>query len=69
MKEKESKILRFGVCDVLLIVFIVLKLTGVINWSWWIVTLPITIPIGIVLFIAIIVGLFGIAEESKKNRH
>lgn len=65
MKEKENKALRFGVCDVILIVFIVLKLTGVVNWNWWIVTLPITIPIGIVLFIAVIVGLFGIFE----NRH
>lgn len=33
MKEKENKVLRFGVCDVILIVFIVLKLTGVVNWN------------------------------------
>lgn len=29
---------------VLFVTFLVLKLTGVINWSWWIVVLPITIP-------------------------
>ena len=34
-------------------VFIVLKLAGVIDWSWWTVTLPLWGPIliGIVIFI------------------
>lgn len=31
-------------CDVLLIVFIVLKLVGVINWSWIWVLAPFWIP-------------------------
>ena len=29
-----------GVIEVLTIVFVVLKLVGVINWSWWLVLLP-----------------------------
>ena len=29
-----------GVLGVLCIVFVTLKLIGVINWSWWWVTLP-----------------------------
>ena len=29
-----------GVLSVLGIVFVVLKLVGVINWSWWYVTMP-----------------------------
>lgn len=29
-----------GFTEVLTIVFIVLKLMGVINWSWWLVLLP-----------------------------
>lgn len=29
-----------GVTGVLGVVFVVLKLLGVINWSWWLVTLP-----------------------------
>lgn len=29
-----------GVVEVLTIVFVVLKLVGVINWSWWLVLLP-----------------------------
>lgn len=29
-----------GVTGLLGVVFVVLKLLGVINWSWWLVTLP-----------------------------
>ena len=32
----------------LTIAFIVLKLTGVINWSWFWVLFPVLIPIGVV---------------------
>ena len=32
--------MKLGVADVLAIVFIVLKLTGVITWSWWWVLSP-----------------------------
>jgi len=39
------------------IVFLILKLTGAIGWSWWWVTAPIWIPAGI----AAITGLFWIA--------
>jgi len=49
MKEGSSGI---GCGGVLLIVFVVLKLTGNINWSWFWVLSPITIPICIILFIA-----------------
>lgn len=41
----------FGFLDALLIVFIVLKLCGVINWSWWWVTAPLWIPIILILII------------------
>lgn len=45
------------------IVFLVLKLTNVINWSWWWVTSPLWLPLvcalGIVLVIALIIGLCG----------
>lgn len=40
--------------DVLGLIFIVLKLTGFINWSWWIVLLPWIIPFVIVLFLIIL---------------
>lgn len=29
-----------GFCEILTIVFVVLKLVGTIDWSWWLVLLP-----------------------------
>lgn len=43
-----------GFCGLLAIVFIVLKLTEVISWSWWWVLSPLWIPMCIFLVIAII---------------
>lgn len=34
-----------GLLDVILIVFIILKLTNLISWSWWIVLIPLWIII------------------------
>ena len=39
------------------IVFLVLKLTNVINWSWWWVTAPLWIPVVIVIVLAILAEL------------
>jgi len=51
-----------GFGGLLTIVFIVLKLVGVISWSWLWVLSPIWIPIGIGLILYIIAALFiGIA--------
>ena len=44
-----SKSVGLGFCDVLLIVFIVLKVIGVINWSWGWVLAPLWIPVLLVV--------------------
>jgi len=45
----------------LFLVFLVLKLTETINWSWWIVTLPLWVGIVIVFCILLItVFIIGI---------
>ena len=36
-----------GVCGLLGVAFVVLKLCKVINWSWWWVTAPFWIPVAI----------------------
>ena len=46
MKDSSSK--GLGLCDVLAVVFIVLKLIAVIDWSWWWVLAPVWIPVIIV---------------------
>lgn len=44
---------EINVGDVLLIVFIILKLIGVINWSWWWVLSPLWFSLAIVLIVSI----------------
>lgn len=41
----------------LTIVFIVLKLTNVIDWSWWWVTAPIWIPVSIGIALIVICSI------------
>jgi hypothetical protein len=43
---------------VLFLIFLTLKLTGNIDWSWWWVTSPLWIPI--LLVVAILVILLGV---------
>jgi phosphoglycerol transferase MdoB-like AlkP superfamily enzyme len=56
----------FGLASLLLVAFIVLKLTHYIDWSWWWVTAPLWIYgilagilIAVVLAIAIIATIFS----------
>lgn len=55
--------LSFGV--VLAMFFVVLKLTGVVNWSWFWVLSPIIIQFGLTLLI--IIGVLIIRALNKKG--
>lgn len=46
-----------GFGGALALLFIALKLTGVIAWSWWWVLAPLWVPFAIVLLIAIVAGV------------
>ncbi len=54
MKNKKSSESGIGFGGLLTLVFIVLKLCKVIDWSWWWVLSPIWIGIVLVILIAII---------------
>jgi len=58
MSEKSTTSGGVGISTVLLIVFIVLKLVGVIDWSWWWVLSPLWISVGLGLLFLIIFFLF-----------
>ena len=44
-----------GLLDLILVVNIVLKLVGVIQWSWWVVLWPLWVGLGIIAIFLIIV--------------
>ena len=59
-----------GICAALFLIFLVLKLAGVISWPWWLVTSPLWIPwvlligfVGLLMVVSVIVTgimlLFG----------
>lgn len=52
-----------GFCGLLAIVFITLKLTSVIAWSWWWVLSPLWIPLAIVLILCAIAGIIAMARK------
>lgn len=58
MKEENNN-MSFGFLEVLTLIFIVLKLTGFISWSWFWVLFPIIFDLGlaIILFIITIIIL------------
>lgn len=53
-----------GIFGLLGVVFVTLKLCGVIDWSWWWVTAPFWI--GIVLFIAAVAVIVGWATFKSR---
>jgi hypothetical protein len=46
--------IKTSLLSVLGLIFLVLKLTEVINWSWWLVLLPFYLVPGILLIILLI---------------
>lgn len=50
---------------VLFLIFLVLKLTGFIDWSWWWIFAPLWIPAGVALLIVFIIGIVFIYKLPK----
>jgi hypothetical protein len=56
-KSNSAKSGGIGIGMVLFLIFLVLKLTGHIDWSWWWITSPLWIPLVILLVFLILVFL------------
>lgn len=54
MSETNTSSGGLSLSSVLLVVFVVLKLTQVIDWSWWWVLSPLWIGFGLFLLIGVI---------------
>ncbi|GIH07381.1 hypothetical protein Rhe02_54480 [Rhizocola hellebori] len=56
-----------GFGGLLAILFIGLKLGGVINWSWWWVLSPLWIPLALVVVIFAFAGVFALAFGGRRT--
>jgi hypothetical protein len=68
MSNNSSSSSGIGFFGLLTIVFIVLKLTGYIAWSWWLVLAPIWLPLTIILTIVICVGLLMVPTTLRRKK-
>lgn len=62
---------QIGFCSILFFIFLTLKLTGHVEWSWWIVTLPLwgTLALGLALFgVAFCALCVANAVNRRRNR-
>lgn len=69
MKNNDYEYNGVSFLSILFLVFLVLKLTNVIDWSWWWVTAPLWIPI--IIFLCFIGGLYvfyHILKYYNKNK-
>ena len=68
MKDESISI---GFSGILFIVFLILKLTNVIAWSWWWVTSPlwITIELNILIIISIVLFQFIIIRKKRNKKY
>ena len=55
-----------SILGVVEIVFIILKLLGIINWSWWIVLIPLWIDLGITLLVILVIIVAIIMTNKRK---
>jgi 4-hydroxybenzoate polyprenyltransferase len=55
-KEQTTTVISSSLTTTLFVVFLVLKLTDNIDWSWWWVTSPLWLPLAILIgFVALII--------------
>ena len=67
MSKTSSSSGGIGVFGLLGVAFVVLKLTGYIDWSWWYVTLPFWGGAAFVLGVLLIALLFAAVAEMRRR--
>ena len=55
MSDTNTIVAMPGLSSMLTVLFVALKLTGVVAWSWWWVLAPLWVPILLLIAIAIII--------------
>ena len=67
MSKQSSSSGGIGVLGLLGVAFVVLKLMGYIDWSWWYVTLPFWGGAAVVLGVLLIAFLFAAVAEIRRR--
>jgi len=65
MNEQQTVTYTFPFLQILTIVFVIFKLTGTIEWSWFWVFSPILIPLVLFIGFLLIIGVIGFLSISK----
>lgn len=63
-KQKRNSFIGIGFTKILTLLFITLKLTGVITWSWFWVLSPILIPLIVLIALVIIAGIVAVIIDN-----
>jgi hypothetical protein len=65
MSNNSNSSSGLGLGMILFLIFMTLKLTGYITWSWWYVTLPLWGPL---LLVLVILGIAALVAYNKLKR-
>lgn len=57
-----------GLSGLLFVIFMVLKLTDLVDWSWWWVTAPLWIPVALGLVLGLVTWAFKHVYYGGKRR-
>ncbi len=57
----------FNICENLTLIFIALRIAGVIDWSVWKVLSPMIIALGVPLVAGILLGIAGWIKEKQEE--
>lgn len=55
--------MKLGIVPTIFLIFLILKLTGNLGWSWWWVTSPLWIFAAIMFTLFAVVGVFTMLKE------
>ena len=62
---------ELSLTTILTIIFVILKLCGVLSWSWWVLS-PLLGGVAIFIVVAVLIWLFGCIavtiEEKRENK-
>ena len=58
--SKRTHLISVSADSALFIVFLVLKLVGAIDWSWWWVTAPLWLPLAAILAVVVALGIIAV---------